>query len=70
MYISKNKIIRRIRKAAQNYKKFLVGKKFLLVYEDSFLEIMFTSKAFFHLTGVNSTLSAINFYRHQMYDRY
>lgn len=64
MYISNNQIVRRIRLAARNYKNHLVGKTFMFVYENTCLEVMFTTRAFFHLTGVNSTLSAVNFYKH------
>ncbi len=34
MYISKNQIVRRIRKAAKNYKNYLVGRTFMFVYDD------------------------------------
>lgn len=64
MYISKNQLVNRIRRAAKEYKEHLVGKTFLFVYEKGFMEVMFTTKAFFHLTGVNSRLSAIDFYKH------
>ena len=64
MYISKNQIVRRIRRAATNYKRYLVGKTFMFIYEKRYIEVMFTTKAFFHLTGVNSNLTAINFYKH------
>lgn len=64
MYISKNQLVNRIRRAARNYKDHLVGKTFLFVYENGYIEVMFTTKAFFHLTGVNSNLSAIDFYKH------
>ena len=64
MYISKNQIVRRIRRAATNYKRYLVGKTFMFIYDKRYIEVMFTTKAFFHLTGVNSNLTAINFYKH------
>lgn len=64
MYISKNQLVNRIRRAAKEYKEHLVGKTFLFVYEKGYIEVMFTAKAFFHLTGVNSKLSAIDFYKH------
>lgn len=64
MYISKNQLVNRIRRAAKKYKDYLVGKTFLFVYENGYIEVMFTTKAFFHLTGVNSKLSAVDFYKH------
>lgn len=64
MYISKNQIVRRIRKAAKNYKNYLVGRTFMFVYDDKCLEVMFKTSSFFHLTGVGSKLSAKNFYKH------
>ncbi len=64
MYISKNQLVNRIRRAATKYKNYLVGKTFLFVYENGYIEVMFTTKAFFHLTGVNSKLSAVDFYKH------
>ncbi|MCM1088543.1 MAG: PBECR4 domain-containing protein [Muribaculaceae bacterium] len=64
MYISKNQLVNRIKRAAAKYKQYLVGKTFLFVYENGYIEVMFTTKAFFHLTGVNSKLSAIDFYKH------
>ena len=47
MYISKNQIVRRIRKAAKNYKEYLVGRTFLFVYGDEYIEVMFTTRAFY-----------------------
>lgn len=64
MYISKNQLVNRIRRAATKYKNYLVGKTFLFVYENGYIEVMFTTRAFFHLTGVNSKLSAVDFYKH------
>lgn len=68
MYISKNQLVNRIRRAAKKYKNYLVGKTFLFVYEKGYIEVMFTTKAFFHLTGVNSRLSAVDFYKHATMD--
>jgi ribonuclease P protein component len=41
MYVSKNQIVRRIRKAAQNYRANLVGKTFLFIYDNSYIEVMY-----------------------------
>lgn len=64
MYISKNVIIRKIRRAAQNYKKHLVGKTFMFAYDNKYIEVIFKKSCFMHLTGVNSNLDAENFYKH------
>lgn len=64
MYINKNTIVRRIRRAAYNYKIYLIGKTFLFVYGDNFIEIIFKKSCFLHLTGVKSTLDAESFFKH------
>lgn len=63
MYIDKRVLVRRIKNAAQKYKNKLVGKVFLIVYEDKYVEIIFKTSSFMHLTGVASTLTADNFYK-------
>ena len=63
MYIDKRVLVNRIIHAAQIYKNTLVGRAFLVTYEDRYVEIMFKTSSFFHLTGVASTLSAENFYK-------
>ena len=64
MHISKNTIVRRIRRAAQNYKQYLLGKTFMFVYDNRYVEIMFKKVSFMHLTGVGSNLDAKNFFNH------
>ncbi|MCI9174175.1 MAG: hypothetical protein HFH49_04390 [Lachnospiraceae bacterium] len=64
MYISKNIIIRKIRRAAQNYKEKLIGKTFIFVYDGKYIEVIFKKSCFLHLTGVNSNLGAEDFYKH------
>ncbi|MBQ8296489.1 MAG: hypothetical protein IJX77_01755 [Ruminococcus sp.] len=61
--IDKQKIVSEIKKAADAYKKNLVGKTFLYVFEGQYIEVMFKTKDFKHLTGVDSKLSAQEFYK-------
>ena len=64
MRISKSTIVRRIRRAANNYKQHLLGKTFMFVYDNRYVEVMFKKTSFMHLTGVDSTLDAKNFFNH------
>jgi hypothetical protein len=48
--------------AANNYSKYLAGKVFLYVYGERYIEVMFPTDSFLHLTGVGSKLSASDFY--------
>lgn len=50
--------------AAQLYKKMLVGKRFLYVFDGRYIEVLFESKNFKHLTGVSTHLSAERFYKY------
>lgn len=63
MYIDKKILVNRIINAAQIYKNKLVGKVFLVAYEDKYVEIMFKVNSFLHLSGVATSLSAENFYK-------
>ena len=56
-------IVRQIKTAALNYKTNLVGRTFLYVFDDRYIEVIFKSSSFKHLTGVDSHLSADMFYR-------
>ncbi len=49
--------------AAKQYKKKLVGKTFLYVFDGRYIEVMFKTSNFKHLTGVESNLSAKSFYK-------
>lgn len=64
MRISKSTIVSRIRRAARNYRQHLLGKTFMLVYDNRYVEVMFKKVSFMHLTGVGSTLDAKNFFNH------
>ena len=57
-------IICEINRAAQLYKKHLVGKKFLYVFDGRYIEVCFKSDSFRHLTGVETRLSARRFYQY------
>lgn len=57
--IIRNQII----KAARIYQAHLAGKVFLFVYGDQYFEVVFPIDRFLHLTGVESMLSASNFYQ-------
>lgn len=59
----RKKIVKQICKAAQKYKQNLVGKTFLYIFNNNYIEVMFKTKDFKHLTGVESTLSAQDFYK-------
>lgn len=48
--------------ASQIYRDNLAGKVFLYVIGDEYFEVSFQTDRFMHLTGVNSSLSAQNFY--------
>lgn len=49
--------------ASRVYRDNLAGKVFLYVYEDSYFEVVFQTNRFLHLTGVDSYLSAQDFYK-------
>ena len=40
--------------AVQKYKDELVGRRFLYIFDDSFIEVIFKTESFMHLTGVDS----------------
>lgn len=52
--------------AAKIYKEKLLDKSFMFVYNNEFIEIIFKRNNFKHLTGVNSTLSANQFFRNAL----
>ena len=57
-------IVCEINRAAQLYKKHLVGKKFLYVSDGRYIEVCFKADSFRHLTGVETSLSARRFYQY------
>ena len=52
-----------IMNAAHAYAKELAGKVFLYVYGNDYLEISFRKECFLHFTGVDTSLSANDFYK-------
>ena len=60
---TKNEQIRaQIIAASRVYRDHLAGRVFLYVYGESYFEVIFPTDRFRHLTGVNSTISAQEFY--------
>lgn len=59
----KNVIRQLIIDSADVYSKSLAGKVFLYVYGDEFFEVAFPVDHFLHLTGVETSLSAKDFYK-------
>ena len=59
----KNQIRTAILDAAEIYSSELAGKTFLYVYGDKYFELWFSIESYPHLTGVNSHLSAEDFYK-------
>lgn len=59
---NKLQLVKEIQEAANLYKKNLIGRKFLYVFDERYIEVIYTIKGFKHLTGVESSLSAKSFY--------
>ncbi len=59
----KNAIRQDLIESASVYSQNLAGKIFLYVYGDEFFEVSFPVNHFLHLTGVETYLSAKDFYR-------
>lgn len=59
----KNAIRQDIIDSAAIYSRNLAGKTFLYVYGEDFFEVMFSINHFLHLTGVETGLSAKEFYK-------
>ena len=55
-------IVQDIKNAAKLYKQYLVGKKFMYVFENKYIEVIYKSANFRHLTGGDTKLSAKQFY--------
>lgn len=57
-------IVQRIISAAKKYRDKLVGKSFLYVFDNRYIEVLFRTKDFLHLTGVQPIrMSAREFYK-------
>ena len=61
--INKSKILKMIHKNAVIYKKHLISKTFLLIFEGHSIEIMFKAENLLHLCGVDTKLLAKDFYQ-------
>ena len=59
----KKEIVKEIIKAAKAYKLHLVGKTFLYVFDNRYIEVIYKTANFRHLTGVDTKLSAKAFYK-------
>lgn len=62
--LGKAQIIRRIHNAALSYKQYLMGKTYMFVFENNHVEVMFKKSTFKHLSGVDTNLNAIDFFKH------
>ncbi|RHM97836.1 PBECR4 domain-containing protein [Dielma fastidiosa] len=56
-------IVNDIVQGADIYKRYLVGKTFMYVFDNRYIEVMFKKSGFAHLTGVERTISADDFYK-------
>ena len=56
-------IVQKIISAANLYKSNFVGKTYLYIFDNRYIEVVYRTKDFLHLTGVNSSLSAKAFYK-------
>ena len=65
-WMGKSQIIGRIHNAAKQYKNYFVGNTYMFVYENQYVEVMFKKTSFLHLTGVDTKLSAEDFYKHAL----
>lgn len=59
----RERIVSVIQSAAQSYKENLVGRTFLYVFDGRYIEVLYKAQNFKHLTGVESRLSARDFYK-------
>ncbi len=58
----KKSVVQKIYEAAELYRRYLVGRKFLYVFDGRYIEVIYKSENFRHLTGVETNLSAKSFY--------
>lgn len=55
-------VVEEIKNAALLYKQHLLGRQFLYVFDGRYIEVLFKKENFRHLTGVDTNLSAKNFF--------
>lgn len=67
--MGKAQIIRKIHNAAIAYKNHFIGNTYMFVFDGKYIEVMFKKTSFLHLTGVDTKLSAENFYEHAILNR-
>lgn len=61
---SKELIRQNILSSAEVFKQYMMGKYFLYIFEDNtFIEVFYRKSSFSHLTGVDSYLTAKDFYK-------
>lgn len=60
---NKTILVQEICDAAKFYKELLVGRKFLFIFDNRCIEVVFKRDGFKHLTGVSSNLTALSFYQ-------
>jgi len=53
-----------IKSAAALFKQHLVGRKFMYVFDNRYIEVIFKKENFRHLTGIDTNLSANQFYQY------
>lgn len=56
-------IVQQINLAAALYRQNLVGRRFLYVFDNRYIEVLFHGQNFRHLTGVDTKMDAITFYK-------
>lgn len=59
----KTQIVQTIIQSAKEYKANMVGRSFLYVFEGRSIEVVYRTKDFMHLTGVDSNCSAEQFFK-------
>ena len=59
---NKKRIVSEIIKAAKLYKEHLVGRRYMYVFDGRYIEVIYKTQNFKHLTGVDTRLSARRFY--------
>ena len=59
---NKRKVAAEIIRAAKLYKEYLVGRRFMYVFDGRYIEVIYKIQNFRHLTGVDTKLSAKRFY--------
>ena len=67
--IDKGQLVSEICKAAKLYKKNLVGRKFIYVFDGRYIEVLFKRRNYKHLTGVVCQMTAEDFYKNALRDR-